>query len=120
MRVAVGYQQLRDYARAIEILEPLARDPVWAARALRDKGVCEFLRGSKEKAASDLEEAVRRNPGLLSAYVSLASVYSALGREADELRVTRLGLAAVPEKDERSYRETLMRTLARLNRPSSR
>lgn len=111
LRVAVGYQQLKDYVRAIEILGPLTRDPVWAARALRDQGVCEFLRGEVDAAAVDLGEAVRRDPGLLSAYLSLASVYSVMGRRAEEIGILERGLAAAPGKDERSYREALRRSL---------
>ena len=93
-RIAVEYQLLGEYGTAIRLLEPMTTAIPPDAEALRDKGVCEGLRGSTATAIGNLEQAVRARPGLLSAHISLGSLYESLGRPDAARRTYQEGLGA--------------------------
>jgi tetratricopeptide (TPR) repeat protein len=77
--VALAYQQVRDYASALRLYDRLiARDPA-QARWLNDRGVLKALLGRTAGAVADLEAALARDPSLLTAYLTLGSLYAAQG-----------------------------------------
>ncbi|MFC1679758.1 tetratricopeptide repeat protein, partial [Elusimicrobiota bacterium] len=113
-RAALAYQRMGEYRRAIAILEPLTRGGALAAEALKDKGICEHLRGSSERGVADLEAALRLEPGLLSAYLTLGAVHVSQGKEDEARKVYERGLAAAPREDEIINRDLLLRSLERI------
>jgi Flp pilus assembly protein TadD len=71
-------------------------------------------RGDAAGANAELESAIRMGPSSIPAYVNLADVYRAQGRDADGERVLREGLVEAPESGALHY--ALGLALTRLNR----
>lgn len=108
-QAALMHQRFDDCSRAIEILTPLTGDKSMAALAFRDRGVCEFIRGEPGKAERDFKAALRIEPGLLSAALSLGSVYASQKRFDLEQKVYDKALLAPPLEKELPLREALVR-----------
>ena len=86
-RLSLSEQQAGDFAAALGILEKLSREAPKDAAVFQDLGVCEYMSGAPEKGAASLETAIRLDPRLLPAYVSLAFIYSSLRRDDDARRI---------------------------------
>jgi tetratricopeptide (TPR) repeat protein len=97
-RLALVYQALGQYRKAVAILERLTQERPADAAYLSDKGLNEHYAGLHEAAIRDLKEAIRLEPGSLSAYLSLGAVYVSQGRSADALALYDQALSAKPDK----------------------
>jgi tetratricopeptide (TPR) repeat protein len=77
--------------------------------------VVKALLGRKEEAIADLREAVRLEPGLLEAYVSLGSLLAGSGRREEAREAYRLGLRRCgASAADKGMRRVLEAELARL------
>jgi tetratricopeptide (TPR) repeat protein len=77
--IALVYQGLRDFPAALRLYDRLvAKDPS-QARWRSDRGVLHALMGRTAAAIADLEAALARDPSLLTAYLTLGSLYAAQG-----------------------------------------
>ena len=74
-------------------------------------------RGDAPRAVEELQSAIRLQPTSIPAYVNLADVYRAAGRDSDGERTLRDGLTHVPESAALHYALGLV--LTRLNRRDS-
>ncbi|MBI3552136.1 MAG: tetratricopeptide repeat protein [Elusimicrobia bacterium] len=86
-RIALLYQDLRDYRTALGLLERLAQEHREDASLRADRGLCEYLNGRVAEAIADLETALGLDRRLVSAHVTLASIYAAQGRYDQALKV---------------------------------
>ncbi|HBL18747.1 MAG: hypothetical protein A2X36_05340 [Elusimicrobia bacterium GWA2_69_24] len=111
---AAAYLSWGDYERALGVLEPLARGEAPSAELLRDIGVCESLAGRKDAARRDLEAALLKAPGLLSAALSLAALHVSAGRPREALEVYERVLRSEPRPDEAVLRDTVLESRAEL------
>jgi tetratricopeptide (TPR) repeat protein len=84
-RVALGYQDLKEYDRALGLFSDLTRNFPAAASFRSDKALCEYLKGSDEAAVADLRVAIGLEPRFLPAYLTLGAVHSARGRYAEAI-----------------------------------
>lgn len=115
-RIALVYQEWGLFDRAIGILDPLTSvDPV-APLAFMDKGVCEYLGGSPDKAVESLEAAIRLDPGLLPAYLTLGTVHTSQGRRKEAVEVYDRALAGPPRSGDRADRRLILESRAGLTR----
>lgn len=105
---ALFFQELGDFPRALALHRKLApRSAVF----LKNLGVCEWLSGDAKGAERRLREALRREPGLLSAALSLGFVYSKQGRSAEARGVYEAALGAAPAPGEAALRPALEEAL---------
>lgn len=109
-RAAALYQSLMAYPRAAALLSTVARGPQAGPDDFNDLGVNEFLGGSLEAAARDLETAIRLKPGLLSAYATLAAVYAAQGKPGEALRVYSAAAKIEPAAGEEPAMDAILRS----------
>ncbi len=86
-RMALLYQEMKDYASALALLAPLAREKTADASLLADFGLCKFLAGRADDAIADLLEAIKRDPAWLPAYLTLGWIYDGQKRFDEELRL---------------------------------
>jgi len=115
-RAALVFQVLGDFSEAVELLTPLTEDPRLRGDALKDRGICRHLGGDPAGAVADLEAALRFEPGLVSACISLGSVHESAGRFAEAAKAYRRGLGAAPRAGEEGGRRIAsdcLRALAR-------
>ncbi|MFH2203936.1 MAG: tetratricopeptide repeat protein [Elusimicrobiota bacterium] len=112
-RIALVYQELKEYEPALEIYRRLIRREATAS-LLKDKALCEYLNGSSEQAVRDLQEALRREPGLLSAYLTLASIHEAQGHPRQALALYERALKAKPVEDNPDLQRKLVEGRDRL------
>ncbi len=106
--IALAYQDLAEYGRAVAILDGLiARDPS-GAELLGDRGLCRHLKGDASGALDDLEKAIRLKPEALQFYLTLGAVHVAHGRRAEAVKVYDRGLAAKTGPEPDPLRETLL------------
>ncbi len=80
-RIALIYQELREYGRALELLRGLAAENPGNAVFLAALGLCEYLGGDRQAAEKHLLSAIEKAPARLSAYLTLGGIYSAGGRD---------------------------------------
>jgi tetratricopeptide (TPR) repeat protein len=86
-RMAMIHQDLKDYAAALGLLAPLAREQPENASLRGDLGLCEYLAGQTDAAITDLLAALKLSPASLPAVITLGSIYAAQKRFKDELAV---------------------------------
>lgn len=79
-RIAIIYQDLKEYGRALDILRRLAAENPGDAGLLADLGLCEYLSGDLPAAEKHLLSAIEKDPSRLAAYLTLGGIYSAGGR----------------------------------------
>lgn len=96
-KAALSYQALRDFPRAASLLKRLARSHPADAALQKDLGVCEFLGGRAPEALAHLQTAIRLDPALSEASLTLGAVYAAQGRPQDALAVYDAALSARPD-----------------------
>lgn len=104
-RMALIHQDLKDYAAALGLLAPLAREQPENAALRADLGLCEYLDGRTDAAIEDLRAALRISPASLPAVITLGSIYAAQKRFNEELAVYD---AAPPVGGEPELRAVLM------------
>lgn len=95
-RAAMLYQRIPDYDKALALLALLEKRRPNDAGLRRDRGVCQFGAGRGAEAAASLEEALKLDPRLWDAYLSLGAVYLGQGRRADALALYDRALALPP------------------------
>lgn len=83
--MALIHQDVKDYAGALALLEPLAREQPANAALLGDLGLCRYLDGKTDAAIADLRAAVALDPSALPALLTLGSIYAAQGLPDREL-----------------------------------
>ncbi|MBI5622570.1 MAG: tetratricopeptide repeat protein [Elusimicrobia bacterium] len=88
-RAALTYQACKDRQAAVAAFEDLVRRNPDTAVYRKDLGVARFYLGQVKEAKADLEEAIKLDPGLDSAYASLAAVLLAEGLKAESAAVCR-------------------------------
>jgi tetratricopeptide (TPR) repeat protein len=113
-RLADAYLQIGAYPRAVELLRGLAKENPSDPGLFKDLGVSEFLGGDPKAAAASLETAIRLDPELLPAYVSLASVDAALRRYDEALRVDDRALAI--KSGDAALREMILKDRSELEK----
>jgi tetratricopeptide (TPR) repeat protein/Na+-translocating ferredoxin:NAD+ oxidoreductase RnfD subunit len=98
LRVALANQDAGNSARAAAILDGLVARSPKSASLHAERGVCAYLMGRKAAALRDLKEALRLDPGLSEAYLSLGAIYERDGRWEQAARLyedaSRRGLAS--------------------------
>lgn len=111
--IALIYQDMKEYAPALKILDQLIRERPADAKLLSDRGLCKYLSGAPEAGIEELRAALKLDPRLLPAYLTLGAIYTAKNRSGEALKLYDLALkeeAADPdlrEKIIRSRRELL-------------
>jgi tetratricopeptide (TPR) repeat protein len=118
LRLSISEQRAGDYAGALRILEDLSRESPRDATLMMNLGVCQYLSGRPERSAETLEAAIRLDPRLLPAYVSLASIYASLKRLDDARRIDDLALAV--DTNDAALRKRIREDRAALENNSSR
>lgn len=98
-RMAVLYQQMKEYGGALSLLDQLILAQPAQARWRNDRGVVEMLLGRRDEAAEDFLAAIDLDPGFLPAYLSLGALYRSVGRflEAGRLYEQALSQPAARE-----------------------
>ena len=86
-RIALVYQDFKEYGRAVDILARLTRQFPAAASFYGDKGLCEHLMGAHDAAIADLRTAIRLDPTYLPAYLTLGASFAAQGRFQEAIKV---------------------------------
>jgi len=107
-RVALGYQALGEYGRALALFDGLARRYPTQAMFLSDRGLCEYLKGDADAAAVSLRKALKLDAKFLPAYLTLGAIETRRGRRAEALRLYEEGLALSPASEHFPLREVLM------------
>ncbi len=111
-RVALGYQELGQYRRALGILRQLARRHPLNASLFNDLGICEHRAGFPGDAILHLRQAISLDPSELPVYLTLGSIYISQGRLKSALTLYDAALniaAGRPELDETLNRIRLSR-----------
>ena len=120
-RIALVYQGLNEYDRALEILGRLARKHPAAASFLSDKALCEHLKGAEGAALDDLRAAIRLEPKFLPAYLTLGAIHTQGGRLSQARTVYDEALSKTSDADPlRAAVRSARRGLAERGAPSSR
>ena len=86
-RIAVAYQEAGAFKESLAVDDRLLVLFPKDAAVWSDKGVVQFLSGSSSDSARSLETALRLDPGLARAYLTLGTVYSAEKLYDEALRV---------------------------------
>ncbi|MBI3552546.1 MAG: tetratricopeptide repeat protein [Elusimicrobia bacterium] len=97
--VALTRQSLKDYGRALEILDELTAEYPHLWRFWSDRGVCEFLSGRTDAAVAHLRRAQRLDPSRAPPYLTLATIYSGQGRRDLARRINEQALANIRSGD---------------------
>ena len=97
--IALVYQQLQDHAAALRLYDRLVAQEPGQARWLGERGVLQALLGRPAAAVADLETALARDPSLLTAHLTLGSLYAAQG---DRKRAQRCYAQAAQRADSRT------------------
>lgn len=77
------HMSMQEYGKSLTLLDELVRREPENARWHNDRGVVLILLGRKEEAAAELRLSLAKDPGLLSAALSLGTLLSSSGRGAE-------------------------------------
>ncbi|MFH2203004.1 MAG: tetratricopeptide repeat protein [Elusimicrobiota bacterium] len=94
--IAVRYQTLGEYARALELLDRLVRGAPGDPRNLNDRGVLKALMGRREEAIADLRAALAREPFLPEACLTLGGLLTQMGKRGEALALYERALREHP------------------------
>ncbi len=119
-RLALAYQALGEYGRAIGILKELTRRFPAEGVFHADKGLCEYLGGDARAAIATLETAIRLKPKSIAAYLTLGAIHTAQGRPGEALKVYDAGLARNPAEERAPLRGVLLDERAGLRAKNER
>ncbi|MBI5210573.1 MAG: tetratricopeptide repeat protein [Elusimicrobia bacterium] len=106
-RSAVLYQQIGELEAARSLLDALVRESPADGGYLADRGVLRAVAGDREGAVEDLKSAIEREPGLLSAYLTLGGLYVAQGRGEQARAVFERALAGPPRPGDAALRRLI-------------
>lgn len=109
-RIAMGYQALRDYERALTILRELATAFPATADYLKDLGLCEHLSGLRKEAVGHLQTAIALDPTLLSAYLTLGAIQSEAGSYDQALKTYDAALSVSIKRQDGPLRSIVARS----------
>ena len=117
LRVAHSYQNLKEYDRAVAVLDTLIVQRPSAAELYSDRGLCRHLKGQTGAAAADLDHAIELDADFFPAYLTLGAIRTAQGRNAEALKLYDRALlrpslakdASLRELVRKSRQETLSR-----------
>lgn len=84
---------MREYGESLRLLDELVRREPGEAKWRNDRGVTLLLLGRPEEAAADLRLALAKDPGLLTAALSLGTLLSSTGRVPEARAVYDRALA---------------------------
>ena len=84
---ARSLQESKDYAGALRLYDGLVRAEPSNAKLRNDRGVVYALLGRRREAREDLETALRLDPALASAYLSLGSLVAGPDRDRELSRL---------------------------------
>jgi len=98
-RIAGLYQDVKENDKALALLERLTLAHHLDANLYLDRGICEFGMNRSTEAVSSLKTAIRLNPRLWEAYLSLGAVYDAQNLPAKAAVVYDRALAVKPAKE---------------------
>ncbi|MFA6317329.1 MAG: hypothetical protein WC943_07915 [Elusimicrobiota bacterium] len=93
-RAAILFQEAGEAARSLGILDPLAARRPSDARLRNNRGVALSLLGRTSEARREFEAAIRLDPRLLPAYLSLGGLQASTGDREAGLRTFEAGLSA--------------------------
>ena len=97
--LALAYQGLGVYPKACPRLTALTLEAPTDAGLLVDKGVCAYLQGATKEAERDFKGALRLEPTLAGAALSLGAIYAQQRRPAEARRIYDEILARIASKD---------------------
>jgi len=107
-RIALLYQQNGAYAPALEMLAALAQAAPGEAGLQNDLGVCQYGAGRLADSEKSFREAIRLDPGLLEAYLSLGAVLEGQGRGGQARALYDQALARPPRKEDEAVRRLIV------------
>jgi tetratricopeptide (TPR) repeat protein len=84
---------MKEYDKSLTLLDELVRREPGNARWRNDRGVVLILLGRKEEAVAELRLSLEKDPGMLSAALSLGTLLSSTGRGAEASAVYDRALA---------------------------
>ncbi|MBI5623355.1 MAG: hypothetical protein HY924_06215 [Elusimicrobia bacterium] len=114
-RLALLYQEAGHPGRALETLDAASRLKPADSRVANSRGVALSLLGRKAEARREFETAIRLDPGLLAAYLSLGGLQAAEGDRDAALRTFEAGAAASGKKSRDPIARMLRSEADRLN-----
>ncbi len=99
-RLARLCQDSQDYDSTLRVLGGLVRDFPFDPRYWNDRAVARLLLKDEAGALGDLEEAIRLDPNLLSAYLTMGGVQAARGRKDLALKTYQKALRCPVKRGE--------------------
>ena len=99
-RLVLLHQGLREYARALAIVERRVAARPGDARWRNDRGVLLMLMGRTDEAVSSWDQAIALEPDFLAPYLSLGSLYASLNRRKEALDLYQKALSRRRAKEE--------------------
>ncbi|MBI3552962.1 MAG: tetratricopeptide repeat protein [Elusimicrobia bacterium] len=117
--LALDFQKLGEYSRALAILGRLTREHPALAPLYSDKGLCNYLNGSSDAAIEDLKAAIKLGPGLYPAYLTLGAIYTAQRRPDEAVRLYDRALSMKPLKINDPLRDAVLKARRELSSKTS-
>lgn len=111
-RIALVYQELGEYRRALGILDRIVAEDPGRAGFLSDRGLCRYLSGSTDEAVQDVRAAIVLDPNLLSAYLTLGSIHAARKEYRQAVDVYDEALSRRTSADSEALRDMIRRSRA--------
>lgn len=102
-QIALLYQNAGQYGRALKTFNKLIRASPSHALYHKDKGVLLFLMKKESQSADAFKQAIHFDPGLLSAYLSLATLHFQSRRYEQALALYDEALKQAPREGEEIY-----------------
>lgn len=115
-RLALVYQSLGDYARALAVFDGLRRQFPYDGEIFSDMGLCAYLNGEPDEAMRHLETAIRLKPKFIPSYLTLGAIYTGRGRYREALRIYDEGLRFNPSGTAYPLRGVLLGERAKILR----
>ena len=107
-RLALFYQGIREYKKALSLFLDLTAEFPERANLLHDQGVCHFLSGAApDEAIKDIRQAIKRDPYFLPGYLSLGAIYMAANQKEEALRIYELAYVRKPTSGSKDMRKAL-------------
>lgn len=111
--IAEGYLGVRP-RRAVQIYTELTDHDPKNAVLWKNRGVCEYRAGLAEEAILSLKRAVKLDPVLLEAYLSLGTIYASQGRPPAAIGVFKQALAMDSSKNTSEMHEKIRASMLAL------
>jgi tetratricopeptide (TPR) repeat protein len=98
-RIAGLYQDAKENDKALALLQRLTADHSRDAALFLDLGICEYSMNLSTQAVTSLKKAIKLDPKLWEAYLSLGAIYGGQGQQAKATAVYDSALAVKPVKE---------------------